>query len=264
MQFGRHLRELWHIRVGVGLCAVVAALASVWSVATIHLSPLGLTQRQQETAAASTRLFVDAPKPSVLDLSVSLNDFDAMKDRALLVGNIMATAPVKGYIARRAGVPSDVLEISSPITPEWPRALASNGTARHTTDILKSPEQYRLSILVNPTVPIVDVHAQAPTIAIARHLADAAVAGMQDYLRDLARHQHIAPAQQVRLEQLGRPNGGLLNQGVSRKLALLTFLLVFAACGAGTVVLARVRRGWATEAASERARRHLPLPDPSS
>lgn len=261
MQFGRHLHELWRIRAGVLASALVATLAAFWSVATIQLTPPGLTSRSQETAAATTRVLIDAPKPSVLDLSVSLTDFDGMKDRALLVGNIMATAPVKAYITRRARLPAGVLEISSPITPDWPRALASNGTARHASDILKSPEQHRLSIQVNPTVPIVDIYAQAPTVVGAKRLTAAAVTGMQDYLRDLAIRDHVAPAQQVRLEQLGSPSGGLINQGVNRKLAVLMFLLVFAACGAGVLVLSRVRRGWVAEAASDRARRQAVAPE---
>ena len=264
MQFGRHLRELWRIRFSVALCVAIAALFAVWSVAKIHVSPPGLTPRHQETAAASARVLVDAPKPSVVDLSVSLTDFDAMKDRALLAGNIMATAPVRGYIARRAGVPADVLEISSPVTPDWPRALATNGQARHTTDLLKSPEQYRLSIQVNPTVPIVDVYAQAPEVSTAKHLAAAAVAGMKDYLHALAASQSVAPADQVRLQLLGEPTGGVINKGVNRKLALLTFLLAFAACSAGVLVLSRIRAGWRAEAESERTARMQTVPEPGA
>lgn len=263
MLFGRHLRELWRVRFSVAACVAIAALAAVWSVAKIHLDPVGLTSRHQETAVASARVLVDAPKPSVVDLSVSLTDFDAMKDRALLAGNIMATAPVRGYIAHRAGLPPEVLEISSPVTPDWPRALAVNGQARHTTDLLKSPEQYRLSIQVNPTVPIVDVYAQAPEVGTAKHLAAAAVAGMKDYLHDLAVTQDVPKSDQVRLQLLGEPTGGVINRGVNRKLALLTFLLVFAACAAGVLVLARIRTGWRAEAASERARMQT-LPEPGA
>jgi hypothetical protein len=252
MQLGRHLHELWRIRVGIALSAMVAALAAVWSVATIQVAPPGLTPRNTEMAAASTRVLVDAPYPSVLDLSVSVNDFEGMKNRALLVGNIMATAPVREYIARRAGVSPRSLQMSSPVTPDWPRALASNGNPRRTTDILNSPDQYRLNIQVNPTVPVVDVYAQAPELGIAKRLADATVRGMEDYLRDLGVRDGVPRTQQVHLQQLGSPTGGTVNAGVSRKLALLTFVLVFAVSGMAVLFLARVRRGWRQEAATQR------------
>jgi hypothetical protein len=253
MQLGRHLRELWRLRLGLVACALLAAFAAAQAVAGVSLFPPKLTPHKLETAAASTRVLVDAPSPSVLDLSVNLNDFKGMKDRALLVGNVMGTEPVRAYIARRAGVPDGVLRVSSPVTPEWPRPLATNGNERHTSDLLKSPDEYRISIQVNPTVPIVDVYAEAPDKKTAARLADGAVTGMQDYLRDLAAREGIPSSEQVRLEQLGRAETGVLNRGVSRKLALLVFVLVFAASAAGVLFLARVRRGWELEARTEQA-----------
>jgi hypothetical protein len=252
MQLGRHLRELWQMRLGLAIALFVALLASLWSVGKIELFPPGLKARALETAAAQTRALVDTPKSSVLSLSENTYNFQAITNRALLVGNVMASEPVRQYIARRAHVPAAVIQVTSPVTPDFPRPLATDRKA-HTSDILKSPDQYRLSIQVNPTVPEVDVYAQAPTAAMAQQLANGAVDGMGDYLRDVGKQQGVAPSDQVHLEQLGRAKGQVLDKGVSLKLGILSFLLMFAAASATVLFVARVRRGWILEATQDSA-----------
>ena len=226
MQLGRHLRELWQLRAGLIASFVLASIAALWSVGTISLFPPGITPRHLEMAAASTQALVDTPKSAILDLGVTTYDFQSYTNRSLLIGNIMASPTVRQYIARRSGVPAPLLQVASPVTPDFPRQLATNVTP-HTKDILKSPDEYRLSIQSNPTVPIVDVYAQAPTAAAAQALANGAVDGMKDYLHDLASSQSIPPAKQVQLEQLGRAKGAVLNRGVSVEVGLLSFMLVF-------------------------------------
>jgi hypothetical protein len=250
MQLGRHLRELWQFRLGLVAAVLLASFAALWSVGRVGLFPPSIKARNLEMASASTRALVDTPKSMVLDLGANTYDFQSITDRALLVGNIMASAPVRRYIARRAHLPADVLQISSPVTPDFPRQLASSGT-RRTSDILKSPDEYRLSIQSNPTVPVVDVYAEAPTAEAAQQLANGAVDGMKDYLRDLGAAQSIPGTEQVHLEQLGRAKGGVIDRGVSVKLAALSFLLVFAASSAMVLFVARVRRGWDVEAQRE-------------
>ncbi len=214
MQLGRHLRELSRLRLGLAISVVLAILAGLWSVDKISLSPLGLKPRSLQMAAASTRALVDAPKSSILDQSVNVYDLQSLTNRALLIGNVMASPPVHGDIARRAGVPSARLKVLAPITVDFPRQLSTDIHPKG-TDILESPEQYRISIQVNPTVPVIDIYTQAPTTAEANRLATGAILGMQDYLRALGRSQHVKPSLQVRLVQLGAPRGGLLNRGVA-------------------------------------------------
>jgi hypothetical protein len=251
MQLGRHLRELWGHRLGLIVSLVVALIAALWSVGKISLVPPGVKARDLTMAAANTRALVDSPKSAVLDLKVSTGDLVAMTNRGVLIGNVMASEPVREYIGRRAKVPAELLQVASPITPEFPRPLASSGK-KSPRDILKSPDQYRLSIQVNPTVPILDIYAEAPTPAQAEHLANGAVDGMQDYLDDLANAQQIPAEQRVRLEQFGRAKGGIVNPGVRLKLGVLTFLIVFAASGVTVLALDRVRQGWKPESAPRR------------
>jgi hypothetical protein len=253
VQLGKHLRELWQLRVGVVVSLLVATLAAAWSVGRIGVFPPSFEPRKLEISTASTRALVDTPKSTVLDLDVNTYAFTAITNRALLVGNIMASAPVRRYIARRAGVPADVLQVTSPVTVDFPRPLASAGK-RKTADILKSPDEYRLDIQANPTVPIVDVYATAPTPGEAEQLANGAIDGMRDYLKDLAAAQGIPESKQVHMEQLGRAKGGIIDPGISVKVAGLSFFLALLMSSGMVLWVKRIRRGWHDEAQQERLR----------
>jgi hypothetical protein len=244
VQLGRKLNELWHLRLGLGIAVALASLAALWSVADVSLFPPGLKSRHLEISSASTSVLVDTPRSTVLNVGVNTGDFVAITNRALLIANVMASVPVREYIARRAGVPSSVIKVSSPVTPDWPRPLDRPGQRRRTADIVTSPDEFRLSLQSNPTVPEIDVYAQAPSRTAAARLANGAIRGTQDYLRALAAREDIPSSEQVRLQQLGIATGGTINAGANVKFALLSFLVVFATSAAAALFLARVRRGW--------------------
>jgi hypothetical protein len=246
MGLGRHLRELWSDRIGFAACVFLACLAALWSIGKISLFPPGVKPRVVQIASASTRAVVDSPTSAVLDLDVATTNIQGMTNRGVLVGNMISSEPVRRYVARRAHVDPKLLQVASPVTPDFPRPLATSGK-RSTTDIAKSPNEYRLSIQANPTVPILDIYAEAPTVAAAKALADGAVAGMTDYLSDLADQQSIPASRRVHLEQLGKAQGGIIDPGVRVKLAIVSFLFVFAASALSVLALARVRRGWRVE-----------------
>ncbi len=251
MGLGRHLRELWGHRLGFAASLLLATLAAVWSIGDIGLFPPRIEPRVVQMASAQTRAIVDAPTSAVSDLDIPTTNLPGMTNRGVLVGNMIASEPVRGYVARRAHVKAELIQIASPVTPDFARPLATSGK-RSTKDIFKSPNAYRLSVQANPTVPILDVYAEAPTVAAAEALANGAVAGMSDYLRDLADRQDIPVSRRVHVEQLGRAEGGEINPGIEVKLAILTFLLVFAASGATVLALVRVRRGWTLETIAQR------------
>jgi hypothetical protein len=238
------MRELLRLPVGAALAFALAALVALSVTYEVSFFPPGLKARPLETATASTHVLIDAPKSTILDLRYGTSDFKSLSDRGVLLGNVMVSAPVREYIARRVGVPPDSIQASTPLTPDYPRAITEAGHDKHTTDILKSPNQYRLSIQANPTVPILDVLAQAPNAKAAEELANAAVEGLQDHLDDVARVQGIGLQQRVHLEQLGRARGGVINAGVGLQVVLLSFLVTFAMTAAAVLFIARVRRGW--------------------
>jgi hypothetical protein len=244
MRLGTHLRELSRLPLGVTISLAVALLAAVWSVAKIDLSPPRLTSRSLEMATAHAQVAVDTPKSAILDLSEGAFDVDGLKNRALLLGAVMASPPVRAYIAQRAHLSPDVLQIVAPRTPAQPRPTADIGRKKGPTDLLRSTDQYRLDIQSNPTVPVLDVYAQAPTARAAGELANAAVTGLGDYLAHLAASERTPRNLQVRLRQLGSARGEVINRGIDLQVALVTFLIVLSVACAACVVVARVRRGW--------------------
>jgi hypothetical protein len=194
--------------------------------------------------SGSTHVLVDTPKSIAVDARSKAQALVSLTARANLLGNVMASPPVRAYIARRAHISPDQIQAVAPLTPDVPRALAEPGHEKRTSDILRSTDQYRMEIQAQPTAPVLDIYTQAPSADAARVLADAAVAGLRDYLATLARTQDVAPSDQVRLIQLGEASSGVINRGIRIQVALLSSILVFCVSAAAVLWIARVRRGW--------------------
>jgi hypothetical protein len=253
MGLGILLRELWRLRAGVAASVVLAAVVATWTVASVSLVPPGLHPRALRLASASTHALVDTPRSAAVDLRQTSGDLQNLTDRAVLLGNIVANGPAREEIARRARIDPDRLQIAGPLTPAQPRPRVGPRGPGSPTDILESGAQYRLSVQANPIVPVLDIYAQAPTTAAAVTLADAAVKGLGVYLARVARAQRTPIAAQVRLEQVGRSEGGVTNGGVRVQAVALAFLLTLALSCASLVFLARVGRGWRLAASLEQA-----------
>lgn len=250
MRLGMYLREISRLRVGIAVSALVAALAALWSVADVSVLPPSLHARSLEMASAYTQVIVDTPDSTLFDLRQSTDDIQDMANRALLVGSLMGSPPVAAYIARQAGVPADTLQIQAPRTPEQPLVNAVPGRSNGPSDLLRSTDQYRLDIEADPTVPFLDIYAQAPTASAAGRLANGAVDGVGDYLRQIAASERTPQGEQVQIRQFGRAQGKVINGGIELQVALLAFFFVFVGGCAISAGIARVRRGWSLAAAS--------------
>ena len=250
MGLGNRFRNLWQLRRGVLFCAALGLLAAVWSVYSVSLFPPGLTPRALEMASASTQVVVDSPRSALLDLRRD-QYLESLTDRAVVLGNIMTIGKVRTAIAREAQIPVEVLQVSPPLTPEQPRALAEVGAERRVKDALKLNDQYRLNIQANPTVPVLYVYAQTPTAASAEVLANAAVDAMRRYVGELAQSTDTPEPDRIRLVQVGRARGEVINGGIDWQVALLAFALTFSASCATLILIQRIRGGWRTAALSE-------------
>jgi hypothetical protein len=244
MGFGARLHELWHIRTWVAVCVVLAVLAAVWSVAQISVFPPSLTSRSLKLATATTQVVVDTPKSTLVDTRQDTYSLDALTNRAVLLGNVMASQPVRAAIARQAHVPFSALQVLPPLTPKQPRALSEAGNERKTSDILKLNDQYRLVVQANPTVPFLQIYAQAPDARSATAIADAAVDSMKIYLTEVAGAARTPDGEQIKLVQLGRAHGSVIDPGITWRVALLTFFITFSILCATAIFIRRVREGW--------------------
>jgi hypothetical protein len=253
MSFGEQIHDLWRMKLGLLAALALALLAAVWSVAEISVLPPSLKSRSLDIATASTSVVVDTPKTAVLDLRQDTYAIQSLRNRAVLLGTVMASTPVREYIARRAHVPPEALRVVTPRTPDQPRARFKAENQQHVSDIFKANDEYRLDVEANPTVPILDLYTQAPTADAAENLANAAVDGLHDYLTGLALEGGTVESNRVRLTQLGRARGGVINKGVGVQLALISFAIVFAVSCAAVLFFARVGRGWRIADLTERA-----------
>jgi hypothetical protein len=251
MGIGKRFRTLWHLRVFVAAALVLSLLASVWSVANITLSPLSLKARSLQMATATTHVVVDTPRSTVLDLRQNTYSLQALTQRAVLLGNVMANGQVRDAIARQVHLDPALLEITAPLTPKEPRAATGAEDQKKTSDLIKTTDQYRISIEANPTVPVLDIYAQAPNAKSAAILANSSVAALRDYIQSLAVSQMIPTGDQIRLLQLGTAKGKVINKSIDWQVAFLTFMITFALSCATVIALSRIVRGWKLAAHAE-------------
>jgi hypothetical protein len=253
MLLGSRLRALWQQKTGIVASAVLALVVALWSVGDIRLLPPGFTSRSLAMGSASTHVLIDTPRSALLDRRQDIASLQGATDRALLLGNVIAGEPVRAFIAQRAGVPVQTLQITPPLTPRQPRAPVDADSQKSASDILRSNDEYRISIEANPTVPLLDIYAQSHDARTAGLLANAAVDGLRNYLFALAKERGTPPQDQIRLVQLGVARGEVINKGIGIQVALLAFLLVFVISAATVVFLARVRHGWKLAVLTERS-----------
>jgi hypothetical protein len=244
MELGKHLRELFRLRLATVVCILLASFAALTASYKVDLSPPGLEPRSVTIASATSEVLVDTPLSSAVDLRQGSTDIEGMTRRATLLGNVIATPPVVGYIARRAGVPTAAIRAQAPLTADFPRPVPKPGDERSARDLVRIPEEYRINVQVDPSVPVLRVITQAPTAESATRLANAAIDGLRDYLGAIARAQKTPMRDRVRLEPLGRAQGEVINGGVRVQVSAVAFIVVFGLSAAAAVFVARVRRGW--------------------
>lgn len=253
MGLGIRLRGFWQIRMWVAGCAAFALAVAVWSIADVSVFPPHLSFRPLEMASASTQVIVDTPQSTLVDIGQKKYGLEALTNRALLLGNVLASPEARAEIARRAHVPFESLQVIPPVTPDQPRQLVEAGQGPHVTDLVKVDGEYRLYVRANPTVPFLQLYAQAPTAASAAAVANAAVSGLQEYLSQVAQSTRTPLGQQIRLIQLGQARGKVINGGIRWQVALLVFVLAAVASCATVIWSRRVRAGWKLAALAERA-----------
>jgi hypothetical protein len=236
------MRQLSRLKLGMVLSLVLALLAAGWSA----------SQSGLEMATAHTEVLVDTPQSIMTNLRQNSYSIDGLVNRAVVLGNVIASTPVEAKIAQRANIPAALLRIQAPITVHVASLPLDSQDARSITDILKSNDQYRIAIQANPTVPMLDIYAQTPTAQSAAALANAAVDELKAYLAGVASSQATPASDQIRIEQLGRATGLVINPGVKYQLALLVFILTFLLACATTIAVSKIRAGWRLEKLSER------------
>lgn len=246
--FGARLYAMWRRRFILPAALVTALLAAIFSLYRPTLLPPGLHSRSLQIGAASTEILVAQPN---LVVGGSSYDYDSLVNRAILVGNVMASPPVLAYVGRAVGVAGTRIQASAPITANVPRALIDPGSGGAATDIIASPDHYKLEVQADPSVPILHIYAQAPSAAAAVELATAAVQGVMKYISQIETVDDVPRNQFVQIEQLGSPHGGVANPGGAIEIAVLVFAGVFGVTAWFLSLGWKVRSGWVSARLAE-------------
>lgn len=249
MSFGARLYRVTRSRRAVSLSLLAAVLAAILTLYRVSLLPPGLHSRGLAIGTASTQLLVAQPNLAVG--ITSSDNYGALVNRSILVGNILITPPVLSYAGHALGINPSRIQATAPMIANVARSLTEPGSGAAATDILNSPDQYRLEVQADPSVPILHVYAQAPTGRQAITLAQAAVNGLTSYLQRLAIRGHLTPTQRVQVQQLGGVRGGVANPGAGMEMAVLAFVGVGGTALWISVLVGRIRRGWVAARVSE-------------
>lgn len=246
--FGARTYRMWKRRFILPVAFATALLATIFTLYRPSVLPPGLHSRSLQIGAASTEVLVAQPN---LVVGGSTYDYDSLVSRAILVGNVMASPPVLAYIGHEVGVPGTSIEASAPITANVPRALIDPGSGGSATDIVASPDHYKLEIQANPSVPLLHIYAQAPSPKSAEELATAAVHGVMKYITQVEIADNVPRKEFVHIQQLGTAHGGVANPGGRLQIAFLVFAGVFAVATWFMYLGWRFRRGWVSARLAE-------------
>jgi hypothetical protein len=110
-------------------------------------------------------------------------------------------------------------------------------------------------------LPIISIEAQAPDPSGATRLANAAVAGLRDYLGSVAASEGVPEARRLRVTSLGAPVAVAVVQAPGLMLGVAAFVVVFLlGCGVIIVIPAMVRewRGASDHQVPVALNRHIP------
>jgi hypothetical protein len=215
----------------LALSSVVALAAAALNTGAIGLLPPRVGSPELDVAAATTHVFIDTPAPSVAHRREY--PVTSLIRRAELLGHVLTTPPVLERVARRAKIAPDRIAAAARTTANVPLALTEPPSEQRASDIAQSGRPYRIEVQARFTTPIVDIYTQAPSVAEAERLGNAAVAGLEEHLLATADERGLEPGDRLSLRQLGPARGGVVNGGMPVAIAVVTFVVAFAlSCGA--------------------------------
>lgn len=183
--------------------------------------------RQHEVWLAEGQLLVDTSDSQVVDARAI--GIETLAVRAILLGNLIGTSPLRDGIARRVGLDPDKLAVTPPASTA---ADAPPAPAAVPIDV-PDAEATRLTVSTDPSLPIVRVLAQAPGGELAEGLVDAALEEVRAYVDSARADQAVPDARQLVVSALGPASAHPETRGPGiGAAALVALLAALAGCAA--------------------------------
>jgi capsular polysaccharide biosynthesis protein len=254
------LRALWQRRALVAIAAALSVVAGI--VAAYHVSlPANLTSRQYTVAVGQARFLIDTPASQVLTVAPATATDPAgagdLASRANLLANLIPSSPVKAAIAKRAGIRAADLTIVGPPSSDTTGATPGPSPLEATQAANANDRTANIVTITvpgtpNSPLPVISVQTQSPREETAARLANATIAGLQDFLASVPDTQRIPNARKIVLRPLGTAQVGTTVHGPPKLYALLLPLVLFTLACAAIVFVPHVIRAWREVAAPER------------
>lgn len=239
MELALVIREIWSRKRIVAIGLIIAPLLALMSVAQVNgtsIKPKGL-----QFSEATTQLFIDTPKTALGNVG---QDVTQLQTRATVLANFMASPTIVDLIGKQVGLSGDQLYAAGPVNVNQARAVIEPTELKRNVQVTGETVPYRLEFLNDPTLPTITVNTQAPTTKMAVALANSSAKALEQYVTGLETVGSTPHGERVVVRQLGVPNGGVVNAGISKKLFLVVFVLVFMLWCAVVLVAGRFRANW--------------------
>ncbi len=194
--------------------------------------PPKLTSRRHHTGEATARILVNTPSSIVADLNPAGGA--SLTDHAQLLGDLVDSDPIRDSIAVQAGISPGSLAVQPPsVGGDIPTELATQAPA--------AAGAAKLTVTVDPVLPIVSIQAQAATPVLAAALANDTVAVLKSYVQNVAVSERIRVSQRAVVTQLGDAQGLPAEQGTPPIAGLVVALMSFCFACLGIVCAAGMR-----------------------
>lgn len=223
---------------------LVGGVAAAANSGMVSVHPARLHLHSLQVATATTYIDVDLPAsgPSLVHANgIPPDDEQTAINRAEYLGRILITSPVLSRMARRCGLPAAQVTGYAWTTTDVPFVFTEPDSEQRAAEIAASQQPYQIQVEPRPDVPIVDVYSEAPSVAAANCLGNAAPIALRGFLQSLARNQHDQdPISQIRT--LGPAQAVIVNTGANIEIAFLTFVTFFGLTLATAATIRRWRR----------------------
>lgn len=218
---------LWRRRYIVLIALVVALLGGV--LLTFHVSPgfpPTLASRVHTSGEASAQVLVDTPRSQIADLNPTGAPY--VYERASLLSNVMATAPVQEQLAEQLKLVPGELSVTPPtasiIAPIKATGLATAGTA-----LTAVKPTWNLAITIDPNLPLLNFTATAPTAADAQALALGAISLLRTQVGGLASREDVPAGERVVVNTIGPPVPTAVVKGFRKAYGFAVTVVLFLA-----------------------------------
>jgi hypothetical protein len=203
MELDLVLKSLRRHRLAVVLIVMTSAIVGFWSAYRLLGFPPALEARYPPRGQADQQVLIDAPSPVVTDTKA---DIDPLTVRTPAFAQVMRSSALRHRVAVVTGIPEQEITTEGPWT--GPAAGQNNDVPAEARgmQIAGEASPYKLSFVPRVNLPVITIHAEAPSRADAAVLAHGATVAIQDFTSQLYDALENKPRHGIVVRPVGEPS----------------------------------------------------------